>query len=204
MALFSIINRMISNLKGIVELKGLAYAVIDVHGVGYKVFMTSALLDSLALGENISIPTYLAVREGALDLYGFRTGDELRFFELLITISGIGPKSALSILNITTLESLRQAVDSEDTTHLTRISGIGRKTAERIVIELRGKLDGFTFEIGTAEASLLKEEVDALEALKSLGYSTKESQEALKSIPKDVAGTSEKLKYALKVLSRNH
>ena len=123
----------------------------------------------------------------------------MRFFELLISISGIGPKSALGILNITTLESLRQAVSSEDITHLTRVSGIGRKTAERIVIELRGKLDGFEFEI---DVPSFKEEVDVLEALQSLGYSQKESQEALKGVPKDILGTSDKIKYALRHLSR--
>jgi len=194
---------MIASLTGIVVEKSLNCAVIDVHGVGYKVFMTSSLLGGLAVGEEIRVPTYLSVREDALDLYGFANRDELRFFELLITISGIGPKSALSILNITTLDALRQAVNSEDTTHLTRISGIGRKTAERIVIELRGKLDGFEFEIAATEAGAMREEVDALEALKSLGYSQKEAQEALKSVPKNVAGTGERVKHALKHLSNN-
>ncbi len=190
---------MISHLRGIAELKSISYAIIDVHGIGHKVFMTSSLLADVVIGQEAKFPTYLAVREDALDLYGFRNNDELRFFELLISISGIGPKSALSILNITTLESLRQAVSSEDTTHLTRISGIGRKTAERIVIELRGKLDGFEFEV---DIPSFKEEVDVLEALKSLGYSQKESQDALKSIPKEIVGTSDKIKYALRNLSR--
>ncbi|HVS79375.1 MAG TPA: Holliday junction branch migration protein RuvA [Candidatus Paceibacterota bacterium] len=194
---------MISHLRGVVEQKGLNFAVLDVQGVGYRVFMTSGLLAELAIGEEAKIPTYLAVREDAMDLYGFRNQDELRFFELLISISGIGPKSALSILNITTLDSLRQAVASEDTTHLTRVSGIGRKTAERIVIELRGKLDGFEFEAIATDTGSIKEEVDALEALKSLGYSQKESQEALKLVPKDIIGTGEKVKHALRLLASN-
>lgn len=188
---------MIQRLSGTVIAKDLTYAVIDVGGVGFKVFMTQSLLAGLELGETAGVSTYLAVRENALDLYGFKDVEELRFFELLISISGIGPKSALSILNVTTIETLKQAVYSEDTSHLTRVSGIGRKNAEKIIIELRGKIDG----IG-AEGGRLKEEVDVLEALRSLGYSAKESQDALKKIPKEVVGAGEKVKHALKHLSQ--
>ena len=102
----------------------------------------------------------------------------------------------MGILNVTTIETLKQAVYSEDITHLTRVSGIGRKIAEKILIELRGKFDD---ESHTAN---IREEVDVLDALQSMGFSTKESQEALKKIPKDIASTSEKIKYVLKTFSK--
>ena len=118
------------------------------------------------------------------------------FFEMLIGISGIGPKSAMSILSAAPIETLRAAVSSGDPTHLTSISGIGKKNAEKIVLELKGKLV-FTSDEMTG---VMKDESDVVEALKSLGYSQKEARDALKRIPKEITGTSEKVKHALKVL----
>jgi Holliday junction DNA helicase RuvA len=133
------------------------------------------------------------VREDALDLYGFLDREELEFFEMLINVSGIGPKGALSILGITSIETLRKAISIGDTSYLTKISGIGRKTAEKIVIELRDK-------IGTElEGSSLQVELDALEALKSLGYSAIEAREALKKVNSDT-DTNTKIREALKIL----
>lgn len=188
---------MISQLRGAVARKEPGYAVIDVGGVGYKVNMTGYLLAELALGSEATLLTHLVVREDCLDLYGFTDAGDLRAFELLICVSGIGPKSALAVLNATTVENLRLAVDTQDPTHLTRVSGIGKKIAEKILLELRGKLDGS----GLAHASV-RDDVDVLEALRSLGYSQKESQDALKQVPKEVVGAPEKVKRALKILSR--
>ena len=133
------------------------------------------------------------MREDALDLYGFLNYEELEFFEMLIGVSGIGPKGALAILSIASTETLRKAIGTGDTSYLTKISGIGKKTAEKIVIELRDKM-------GEQEkGSSMQEELDAMEALKSLGYSQNEIREALKKVPPDL-NTNEKIREALKIL----
>jgi Holliday junction DNA helicase RuvA len=129
-----------------------------------------------------------------LDLYGFLDLEELDFFEMLINVSGIGPKGALGILGIASIETLKRAIGTGDISYLTKISGIGKKTAEKIVIELRDKMK----ETGTGIS--LQGELDALEALKSLGYSQSEAREALKYISPDTA-TNTKIREALKILS---
>lgn len=171
--------------------------IVVTGGLGYKLYTTSTNINAVKTGENVEFFTYLAVRENALDLYGFADKQELSFFELLITIPGIGPKSAIGILNVTTIESLRSAIVSGDTGYLTKVSGIGRKTAEKIVLELREKVDG----IGTSDGTSIKEESDALLALMSLGYNERDSRDALKEISKTGSSTSDIVKEALKKLS---
>jgi Holliday junction DNA helicase RuvA len=196
---------MISRLTGTIAHIDPKYVVLDVKGVGYKVFTTVDIM--LKLGKEQSettLWTYLAVRETALDLYGFSSLSELNFFELLITISGIGPKTALGVLNSASVETLQTAVQTDDTSHLTKISGIGKKVAEKIVMELKDKVDKFTH---TEESKLAmreahKTENDALEALKSLGYSQIEARDALKEIPKEITKTNEKVREALKILGK--
>ncbi len=188
---------MIASLEGIVTYQDLRFIVVNVGGVGYKVSVTGQTTEKFIQGEKVSLWTYLAVRENALDLYGFLTRDELEFFELLISISGIGPKTALSILNIASIAMLRQAISSGDTSHLIKVSGIGKKNAEKIVLELKDKL-GPTREEDTA--GHYKNEADAIAALNSLGYSQKEARDALKEVPKEITGTGEKVKHALKTL----
>jgi len=187
---------MISYLSGTIRSINPTFAVLDVNGVGYKVFATGQTLAGLKTGASTELFTHLAVRETALDLYGFPSQEELTFFELLITISGIGPKSALGILNVATVEVLRNAIFTENTSHLIKVSGIGKKNAEKIVLELRGKLDG-----EMKEGSSSTDDSDALEALTSLGYTQKEAREALQQIPNDVVGASDRVKGALKILS---
>jgi len=190
---------MISTLKGTVQHKDLHSLIVEVSGVGYRVAVTTdTTLDALP-GEPIFLWTYLAVRETALDLYGFKDKENLDVFELLITISGIGPKTALGILNVASIDMLKQAVSEDDTSYLTRVSGIGKKNAEKIVLELRDKLVTTSTEKGLN----LRAEGDALEALVSLGYSERDAREALKKIPKDVENTSERVKQSLKLLSNN-
>lgn len=188
---------MISHLTGTVIHKDDKYLIIDVRGVGYKLFTTIPLLESALLDKTLSLWTHLAVREDSMTLYGFHTKEELSFFELLISISGIGPKTALGVLNVSSLPALRKAVASGDTSHLTKVSGIGRKIAEKIVLELRGKF----IDEGEHEITL-RDEVDALEALKSLGYSPHEAREALKQVPKEITSTSARVKHALKSLGK--
>ena len=194
---------MISSLSGTVRHKDLHYVVIDIEGVGYRVAVTTDTALEASPSSPIFLWTHLAVRENSLDLYGFPERETLEAFELLITISGIGPKTALGILNVATPAMLRQAVASGDTSYLTRVSGIGRKNAEKIVLELKDKL-----KISDADKGLdTRTEGDALEALVSLGYSERDAREALKQVNKDksmlLSGAAERVKAALKNLSRN-
>jgi Holliday junction DNA helicase RuvA len=190
---------MISHLSGKAILISETFAVIDVGGIGYKVFMTGQNLGELKENMPTSVFTHLAVRENALDLYGFPNQNELSFFELLITISGIGPKTALGILNVAPVSLLRQAVFTENTSHLTKVSGIGKKNAEKIVIELRGKLIG-----EYQETDGVPNDSDAIEALTSLGYSQKEARESLKEVSKELTSPADRVKQALKILGKNN
>lgn len=173
--------------------------IIDVSGLGYKIFVPTDTFEFVKKhkDEKVALWTYLSVRENAMDLFGFKEKETLEFFELLISISGIGPKTAINILNASTISMLRSAVASGDTAHLTKVSGIGKKTADKIVLELRdkiGELEG--------DGEHIRGEVDAMEALKSLGYSQSEVREALKKVPKEISGTSEKVKWVLKMLGK--
>lgn len=189
---------MIASISGTIRHKGLHHIVVDVAGVGYKVYITTDTALERELGESVFLWTHLAVRENALDLFGFSEREELETFELLITISGIGPKTALGILNVASPTMLRQAVANNDTSYLTKVSGIGKKNAEKIVLELRDKL------VTTADdkRSDLRSEGDALEALVSLGYSERDAREALKQVDKEIEGASERVKQALKILAQ--
>lgn len=187
---------MIAFVSGTVAEKEARYALIEAGGVGYKVFATEDTLRGLTEGAFARLWTHHVVREDAEDLFGFTDEDDLALFELLITISGIGPKTALNILNIATAETLRHSITSGETAYLTKIGGIGKKTADKIILELKEKLGKETDGVG------LKEEVDALEALKSLGYAHTEAREALKKVPHTTAGTSARIKAALTMLGK--
>ena len=193
---------MIASLAGNIRHKELNSITVDVGGVGYRVAVTTETALEAKVGSPISIWTHLVVRETALELFGFLDKETLEIFELLITISGIGPKSALGILNIVSPATLRQAVASEDTTYLTRVSGIGKKNAEKIVLELKNKLK-FSKEDTSTGSVQAREERDALEALVSLGYSERDARDALKKVPKNIEGASERVKAALKLLSKS-
>lgn len=192
-------RRMIGSISGTVRLKELSYLVVDVGGVGYKVSVTTDTTLETTLGEPVFLWTHLAVRENALDLYGFTDRDTLSLFELLITISGIGPKTALGILNVASAEMLRQAVATEDTSYLTKVSGIGKKNAEKIVLELKDKLVTTSADMDTS----MKGAGDVMEALLALGYNERDIRESIKKLPKELTTASEKVKAALKILS-NH
>ena len=189
---------MIGSIKGKIVLKTEKFLIVEASGVGYKISVSpDTLSKAKKVGDEISLWIHTHVREDALDLYGFLSHLELEFFEMLISVSGIGPKSALAILGITSIETLRKAIGTGDTSYLTKISGIGKKTAEKIVIELRDKM-------GTElQGASLQGELDSLEALKSLGYSQNEAREALKKIPADL-DTNAKIKEALKVLGKSN
>ncbi len=190
---------MISKLDGKIEYVSEKFLVINVGGVGYKVFATSEILSTVKIEESASFWIYTAVRENAIELYGFRNTNELSFYELLLDVSGIGPKSALGILGIAPIETLRRAIATGDTAYLNKVSGIGRKTAEKIIVELRDKFS--LYKDDNLSDGQIREDEDTLEALKSLGYSQNEARDALKQVSNDTKGANARIKEALKVLS---
>jgi Holliday junction DNA helicase RuvA len=188
---------MISRLTGTIIHADLRFVIIDVNGVGYKVFTTAGVLER-HLNDTVTFWTYLAVREDAMDLYGFPTKDELDMFEMLLSVNGIGPKSALGILNVANPATLRKAIATEDPSYLTKVSGIGRKNAEKIVLELKDKLIVTHDEEGAARSH----DSDSLEALIALGYTERDARDALKKVPKDITDTAESVRHALKILAK--
>jgi len=185
---------MIGSIKGKIILKTEKFLIVETGGVGYKINVSPDLLSKIKkTGDGLSLWTHTHVREDTLDLYGFLERPELEFFEMLINVSGIGPRSALAILGIASIETLKKAIGTGDTSYLTKISGIGKKTAERIVIELRDKMGE------VKKGSSLQGELDALEALKSLGYGQNEAREALKKVSSE-ANINTKIREALKIL----
>ncbi len=192
------IRAMIAQLHGTITYKSVKFIIIDVGGVGYKVSAGLDTLEKIHLGDTPRLWTYLAVREDALDLYGFMSEEELGFFELLISISGIGPRSALSILSTATIPTIKKAVARSDGQYLHKVSGIGRKTAEKIVLELKNKLHSTDEEQAEAD----RDEGDSLEALKSIGYGEREAREALKKVSSETTDTGERVKQAIKILGK--
>lgn len=189
---------MIAKLKGKIDFLKDSYAVVDVNGVGYKVFVTLHTFGKIAGDENIELYIHTYVREDMLALYGFLEMDELEMFELLIGISGIGPKAATSILSIADPKTIRTAVLNEDTGILTKVSGVGKKIAQRVILELKSKIA----DMPAHEKARVVDDSDALEALVAMGYSVSEAREALKLIPSSVKDVGEKVKMALKSLGR--
>src|ERR1700722_6768226 len=153
---------MIGHLEGTILKASAGFAILSCAGVGYKVAATKETMARLRAGEKAALWTHLAVREDSLDLYGFLTEEEQHFFTLLFTVSGIGPKSALAILDVATIETLRTAISGSNASYLTNVSGIGKKTAEKIILELRDK-------VGAAQAgsgASLTGDEEALEAMR--------------------------------------
>ena len=198
---------MFAYIKGKLEIKANDYIVIDVMGIGYKIYMSPSAIDTLGeTGQTIKVHTHYHVREDNISLYGFKTLEELRMFELLISTSGIGAKSAITILSNITPSSFALAIISNDTSKLVKIPGIGAKTAARIVLELKDKLkqteqiEGEAIDIkNTIEDNSKVEE--AKSALQVLGYTSKEIIKVIEKI--DISGLSveEIIKNSLKLLA---
>ncbi len=192
---------MISYLEGKILEKNEKFFTVNTGSVGYRVFSHQRVLGKMpAVGQNISIWTHLYVREDALDLYGFLDKEELEFFETLISVPGIGPKSALGILEVASVNNLKQAIVSEDETFFTKVSGVGKKTAQRLIMELNSKLSKkFTPTKGSDSAEM----AEAMDALVGLGYKERDIRKMLQEIPKDIKGVEAKVKEALKILGKN-
>lgn len=171
--------------------------IIEVAGVGYRVAVTPDTLTSLAEGDATRLWTYLAVRENSQDLYGFPNKDDLQWFELLLTVSGIGPKSALAILSSVDTGSLKRAIEHNDSASLARAHGVGKKTADKIVLELQEK-------VGAVETKSQGEggDGDVIDALIGLGYSTKEARDAARLVSREVTTTEDKIREAIRLASR--
>ena len=177
------------------------FFVIDVGGVAFKINASLNVVKSLpAIGELVNIFTHLHVREDALDLYGFLIEEELQFFEMLISISGIGPKSALGILSVDKIENLKSAIIEGRSELLTKASGVGKKTAERVVLELRGKLS----QAGSGKiVGLMETDQDLIEVLSGLGYTRLQAREALAKVDPKINKLEDRLKSALSFLKKS-
>lgn len=191
---------MIYSVSGNVAAKTKDFVVLDAAGLGLKISTNENTVKKLpAAGSSAKLFCHLHVREDALELYGFLTEEEMRFFELLIGISGVGPKSAIAILNIAELDKLSAAIKENRPDLLTRASGIGRKIAERIVLELKTKVDA---PLAGLTVEKMESDADVVEALVGLGYRREEAKAALAKVDDKVIGVEARLKAALGFLGR--
>lgn len=196
---------MYAYIKGILDTKTNNYVIIEAGGIGYKIFMSLKSIESLGeIGNTVKVYTHYYVREDNISLYGFTSNEELRMFELLLSVSGIGAKSAIAMLSEISPSSFALAVISNDVSKLVKIPGIGNKTAARIILELKDKLK-------TEETIQASEEIEVaikedskngevIAALQVLGYTRKEIDKALEKIDMDSTGIEDAIKQALKLL----
>ncbi len=188
---------MIYFVSGRLESKKANYVVVETNGIGYKIFVPMPIIKKLPdLGREIKLLTYFYVREDTMSLYGFLEEKELNFFKALVSISGVGPKTALGILSVAQVDNLVAAISRGESDLLQRSSGIGRKTAARIVVELKDKV---FIEGGTGEeiVKLMESDEDVYEALLSLGYSAKQAKIAMEKVDPKLEGVDARLKEAL-------
>jgi Holliday junction DNA helicase RuvA len=189
---------MIAFLRGEIKYKGSGFVIIVVNDVGYRVGVNETHLSELVIGDETELFIHHHVREDAVALYGFSSMDQLEMFELLLSVSGIGPKSALGVLAAGEVQTIRDSIASGDYSMLTKVSGIGKKTAERVVMELRDKVASLRFEAGAAGASSFSSNADEIDALMALGYSMQQAREALQKVDPSVIGSGERIREALK------
>ncbi len=205
---------MLAYVKGKLEMKMTGYIIIDINGLGYKIFMSDTGIDKLGnIGDIVKVHTYYKVREDDISIFGFNTLEELRMFELLISVSGVGAKTALAMLAVCDPTEFALAIISEDIKTLTQIPGIGAKSAQRIILELKDKikkeqqieeLTKASSEAKTKiEQKIEKEEKveEAIAALQVLGYNKKEIEKAFEKLAKDEMSTEELIRKGLNILS---
>lgn len=191
---------MIYSIFGKLAEKKDSFAVVEVAGVGIKLITHKRALSSLPpAGVEVKLFSHLHTREDILDLYGFLTEEELHFFELLISVSGVGPKSALSILEISELKELAAAIQENRPDLLMRASGIGRKTAERIIIDLKNKVKT---EMSGEAVKRMDSDADIVETLVGLGYRREDARNVLQKLEKSITGLEPRLKASLKILGK--
>lgn len=188
---------MIASLSGKIKLKKGSFVVLEVAGIGYKIFVLPQILDSLEEEKKADFYTFHYIREDQESLFGFLSVEEVEFFELLNSVAGVGPKSALGIMSIGSVKVLKQAISKGDGSFLTRVSGVGRKTAERVILDLKDKI-GLPFKGREVPQNL----EDAFDALLGLGYRRREAEAVLSKIPSDIHDTSEQVRAALKIMGQ--
>ena len=189
---------MIGFLRGKIEDYGEKFVVLDVSGVGYKAFVSPETLSKIKqMAGDVKLHTKLILTDSGLDLYGFLSREELEFFDMIDSVAGVGPKGALGILGVAPVGELKSSIAKGNAELLTKVGGIGKKTAERIILELKSKIK----EGGAAEA-FRESDGEIIDALVSMGYTLREAREAVHKVPQDVEGVEARLKEALKKLSR--
>lgn len=192
---------MIASISGIVNHIGRDHLIIGVGGIGVRVFVPRTVLEDVGrVGRTISLHTHLVVRETELTLYGFESEEDLSLFELLLGVNGVGPKVGLAILSTLSPEIFRNAVAREEAPILQRVPGIGKKTAERILFQLRDKVE--VFAPGEATPFVSDVDADVIDLLTDLGFSIVEAQTALQNVPRDVSTVDERLHRALQHLDQ--
>lgn len=188
---------MIASLTGTIARADKDSVVLQVGGVGFQVFVPQSLLDQLrSSGREVTLFTHLHVRENDLTLYGCATQEELDLFRLCLTVSGVGPKVALSLLSFLPPERLRAAIAREDLQALSQVPGIGPKTAKKLVFDLKDKV-AHEVEMGEPAPAFIKADADLIAALTGLGYSVAEAQEAMRHLPREPLELEEKVRLAL-------
>lgn len=188
-------NNMIAYIKGKIKFKG-SYLIVETNGVGYKVAVVLDVLNNKKVGDEVEFFVHQHLREDADDLYGFVTINELNFFEDLISVSGVGPKSAMNILSRFKIDEVKRSIVSEDTSLLTKVSGIGKKTASRLILELKNKIDLVDM-AGKKATPASKTNDETMDALISLGYSRSQAWQALQKIDSSLS-LEDKVRQALK------
>lgn len=191
---------MIAYLRGQIINKASGYVIVEVNGLGYQVFIGENLGNELKANTEVELYTHHQVREEANDLYGFKTIDDLSLFELLLSVSGVGPKSALGVLSLASADDIKEAIVRGDADLLTKVAGIGKKTAERLVLELKNKV--MRVSSGTNLEPAILGSSDELDALMSLGYSLSEARTALNAVSSEVIDSGERVKAALKKMAK--
>ncbi|HDQ22923.1 MAG TPA: Holliday junction branch migration protein RuvA [Candidatus Uhrbacteria bacterium] len=190
---------MISYLKGKISYIGTNFVEVINNDIGYKVFVAGEILSKFKIGREIEVFCFQNVKEDALDLYGFDSREKLYLFEKLVGVSGIGPKTALGVLALATVEEIESAIIRGDASILTKVSGIGKKTAERIVLELKNKF-GKGKEL-PAPSQFQSEDADVIDGLIGLGYPADQARMALRQVDKNL-NADEKIKACLKLLGK--
>jgi Holliday junction DNA helicase RuvA len=193
---------MIASIRGVLNTTSSDSVVVETHGVGYLVFVPASVLQTLGpLGSEVLLYTHLYVREDAMVLYGFESPEQRAFFETLINVTGVGPRMALGLLSAVSLDQLQHAIASENTALLSQVPGVGKKTAARLVLELKGKLDMSKVApaIANAAPALPALNGELVDVLTSLGYSALEAQSAVAALPADAPNDlEERLRLALR------
>jgi Holliday junction DNA helicase RuvA len=190
---------MIAHIQGTLAEKFLGSVIIDVNGVGYEVQITSQDFDNLVIGENIKLYTYHHIREQSQELYGFSSLASKKLFEMLITVQGIGPKAALSILSLGSASEVQSAISRSDSSYLSGATGVGKRTAERVVVDLSDKVGAPLVQHIGKTGSVSNDE--ALDALMALGYSLSDGISALDNVDNNLP-TSDRVTQALKNAAR--